>query len=448
MKRFCLLCLCCFGWVYGNDQLLLVRMVNNTNFSDAVVYVTIVGYNEPAVLDTPKSPRVQGFMQFAAPTTGIGSFIGASVDTAGSSYSYPLASFPLDETTPHCYQVQIPYIDQGQIYFSLGNKLQLKVVPGSSSMVIQNPLPCDLNDPNYPIIYDKCEFSFEPPNVFPAPGSSMLNQVTANVAAVDYFSIPMRLTLTGSSPASTGMQNPRDVIIDNIKQRFSEVGGRKLFWNSLILTSGDDFLRILSPGSGLRCSVHKYFDDEYLEGWLNTVWHNLQKSAFYQKNVLTVKTITAGKTYYGGVNFQTEAFEFWESSDQQGTPAIVIPRPSKEVATKMIFAGEMWPAVTPEGSSDATEISRLIQLGIITGFLPGTAILSAENLKAATPLYTDNPNLPPGLQSIDLYSAGIYPFGNGIFTSVLDDILYPATTLSIATWNPTTTLQIDLGGLK
>ena len=455
-----------------SSQMLPFYVVNNTGVSASEIFITIFGFNEPPVCNTPTSPRRQGFIAFQNPKDGIGAFTPADQATPSTTFSYQLSSFPLLSDAQEKYQFSLPYLDSGEIFFSLQAPLQLTVAmpspPAPQFATIANPIPANPNDPNYLTVYDKMELSFEPPNA----GNPPLNQVAINVTAVDFFSLPIFLTLNGANPASSGITASRSHILNSLLAAFQKtIGKSQAAWNSLIIKdkAGISVLRILSPGNGLGYSYPPgvepqrplYFDPLYLQDWLKNVWTG--SSAYYQKSshMLTVKTVVNQKTYYGLVNKKTRSFEFWTSPNRKGTPQVVIPLASgtEKDAIKSIFAAEApWPKSTP-ANQDAYDIGRLLQAGIMTGYLPcpSTAVLSKEALVAAaggspSPLYTINPRLSRSLQTTgpwyDVYSAAIFPDGNGAYTWPWDDLAYLSAAPSVAKWQPDTFVEIQLGSLN
>lgn len=467
-RRWPFIISCCLLLLNGLGlavEMLPFQFVNTTTLPSSEIYVTLFGFNEHPFAVTPSSPRRQGFIQFLHPETGVGTFVNANSSIPSTTYSYRLSSFPAVAGSKNTYQITVPYLDSGEIFFSLHKPLSLFVSmpapPSPQYATISNPIPGNPKDPNYSIVYDKMEFSFEPASA----GGRPLSQVTVNVTAVDFFAIPLYLTLNGAQPASTGITEKRSTIMNNITKVFSKAyGTAEERWNSLILEDDDsNILRVLSPGNGLGYSYPPgvapqkplYFDKAYLQDWLDGVWSG--SNAYYKdaSNVLQVKAVVSGTMYYGLVNKTTGNFEFWKSASRSGRPDVTIPLAA--TATLSIFeAVAPWPGSTPT-NQDAYDIGRLLQAGIMTGYLPcrPNRVLSKETLTAAataSKLYKVNKRLPSSLQSegpfYDLYSAAIFPYGNGAYTWAWDDLVYTSAAPSLSKLQADTYVKVQLGDLS
>lgn len=450
MKGFLVLCICLVinGW---SGELLTFRIINNTRVPDTDVYITIYGYNKPTVQATIDDPRLQGFIQFEDSTTGIGSFIGASADLSARKFSYQISSFPENtKISTHCYEIQLPYIDSGEIYFSLQGQLDLRIVDLDGFYVIQEPAAADPKDPNYSLLYDKIALTYIPPNIAAEKGKVALDQVVMDVNAIDFFAIPMNIKIDGSFPIYAGIRSSRPILVNNFRKAF----GKSEAWNTLFVNGDRGLVRVLSPGYALTYSKKgevKYFDPKYLDSWMEEVWSNAEGTAYYQKNVLTVQSIFSNTNYYGLVN-SAGNFEFWLSSEKEGEPTIIIPKPTNYTLAEIVFGAiTPWPGSSPVGLQDAIDIGQLLQAGIITGYLPTKELLSKSDLIEERP-YRKNLNLSLSLQNsgpwYDLYSTAIYPYGSGIYTWKWDNLIYTSPNLRVANWDPTNYIQVELNSIK
>ena len=438
------------------DELLTFRVINNTKVADTDVYITIIGFNKPAFQITADNSRFQGFIQFQDSMTGVGTFTAASAEISSKSFSYQLSSFPQNtKVSIHSYELQIPYIDSAVVFFSIQGQLDLTIrTPESGDSnypIILEPVAADPKDVNYGILYDKIGLSFLPPNIVLDKGGLPIDQLSVNVNTIDFFAIPMSITIDGSFPIHAGIRSSRPIVINNLRKVF----GKNAAWNSLFINDDMEILRILSPGYALKYSKTfepKYFDPNYLEDWMNEVWFNSAGTAYYQKNILTVKSLTSNNKYYGLVSPITGNFEFWASIDKKGAPSIIIGKADNYTFSEIVFGAiTPWPESTSSVSQDAIDIGKLLQAGIMTGYLPTTDILSKENLIEAKP-YINNPNLTSSIEKMgpwyDLYAAAIYPYGSGSYSWRWDDLVYTSQKPSVANWTPTNYIQVELSSLK
>ncbi|MEU7039553.1 glycoside hydrolase family 64 protein [Streptomyces varsoviensis] len=138
----------------------------------------------------------------------------------------------------------------GRIYVSLGSKLKLKVVKdGAGRPALQYPAGWVSGDPNYKILHDSAEFTFD------AGGMGW------NTTMVDMFSVPLALRLTGSRTQTAGTLKP-----GARAKIFSDVAAVPAF-KPLVL-GGD--LRVIAPGHGLDAGL---FAKDYLAPYVDQVWN-------------------------------------------------------------------------------------------------------------------------------------------------------------------------------
>jgi hypothetical protein len=149
----------------------------------------------------------------------------------------------------------------GRVYFAIGQKLRFKLVTdGAGRPALQYPAGWVSTDPNYAVLHDCMEFTFNGVGMF------------CNTTMVDMFSIPMSIRLTGSRTQSTGTltSGARDRI-------FSELAALTAY-RSLIIGNN---LRVIAPGHGINSGR---FSPTYFDPYINEVW------ARYAGTSLTVRT--------------------------------------------------------------------------------------------------------------------------------------------------------------
>lgn len=131
------------------------------------------------------------------------------------------------------------------------------------------------SDPNYPILHDCAEFTYD------AAG------MHCNTTMVDMLSVPLAISLSGAQQQSTGRL--RD-------------GGRAAVFSALAGQSGFgglvlEDLRVIAPGHGLDAGR---FATDFFAGYVDEVWNH------YRSNTMTV---TAGaNTFTGQVSGDTFTF--------------------------------------------------------------------------------------------------------------------------------------------
>ncbi|MCT2583276.1 beta-1,3-glucanase family protein [Actinophytocola gossypii] len=167
----------------------------------------------------------------------------------------------------------LPQGMSGRIYLAIGEKLKFRVNPGNA---LAYPAGWVDTDPNYPILHDCAEFTFD------AAG------MHCNTTMVDMLCVPLAISLSGSQEQTAGRlkDGGRAAV-------FSALAGQDGF-NGLVMED----LRVISPGHGLDTGR---FSADYFAGAIDQVWSH------YQSNTMTV---TAGsKTFTGQVTGSQFVFD-------------------------------------------------------------------------------------------------------------------------------------------
>ncbi|MET7745727.1 beta-1,3-glucanase family protein [Streptomyces sp. NPDC005385] len=184
-------------------------------------------------------------------------------------------------------QLSLPYMS-GRIYVSLGDKLKFKAVAdGNGNAALQYPAGWVTSDPNYAVLHDCAEFTYNSSGMF------------CNTTMVDMFSVPMSIRLNGDKEQTTG--TVRD---GGRAAAFAAVKGIEDFAPLVV-----DDIRVIAPGHGLDAGL---FAKDYFAPYIDEVWST------YTGKDLTVTT-NAG-TFTGRV--RAEKFTF------DGPAAVSFDKPS------------------------------------------------------------------------------------------------------------------------
>ncbi|MET8014710.1 glycoside hydrolase family 64 protein [Streptomyces sp. NPDC005271] len=137
----------------------------------------------------------------------------------------------------------------GRIYVALGSKLKFKAVAdGAGNAALQYPAGWVSGDPNFQIMHDCAEFTFNSSGMF------------CNTTMVDMFSVPLAIRLTGAKDQTTG------TLKDGGRARiFSDLAGVDAFKRLII---GDN-LRVIAPGHGMGAGL---FAQDYFASYIDQVW--------------------------------------------------------------------------------------------------------------------------------------------------------------------------------
>ncbi|MFD7705289.1 glycoside hydrolase family 64 protein [Streptomyces caelestis] len=206
-----------------------LTIVNDSgSFDNANVHLYIVGnVDGRQVRVTPEGAVVP----VAASDNGPDGFTDYAIDLAGSG-----------ET-----RLSLPYMS-GRIYVSLGAKLKFKVVTdGNGNAALQYPAGWVASDPNYGVLHDCAEFTYNSSGMF------------CNTTMVDMFSVPLSIRLTGAKDQTTGTvrEGGRAAAFAAVKQVEA--------FSRLVV----DDTRIIAPGHGLDAGL---FAKDYLAPYIDEVW--------------------------------------------------------------------------------------------------------------------------------------------------------------------------------
>lgn len=184
-------------------------------------------------------------------------------------------------------QLSLPYMS-GRIYVSLGDKLKFKAVAdGNGNAALQYPAGWVTSDPNYAVLHDCAEFTYNSSGMF------------CNTTMVDMFSVPMSIRLNGDKEQTTG--TVRD---GGRAAAFAAVKGIEDFAPLVV-----DDVRVIAPGHGLDAGL---FAKDYFAPYIDEVWST------YTGKDLTVTT-NAG-TFTGRVRADKFTFD--------GPAAVSFDKPS------------------------------------------------------------------------------------------------------------------------
>jgi hypothetical protein len=235
-----------------------LTIVNDSgSFDNANVHVYIVGNQDGRqVRVTPDG----ALAPIAVSDNGPDGFTDYAIGLAGSG-----------ET-----RLTLPYLS-GRIYVSLGQKLRFKAVTdGNGNAALQYPAGWVTSDPNYPVLHDCAEFTYNASGMF------------CNTTMVDMFSVPLSIRLTGAKDQSTGTLR---------------AGGRAAAFTAV--RQAEEFAplvvedrRVIAPGHGLDAGL---FAKDYLAPYIDEVWST------YTGRDLTVTT-NAG-TFTGRVRGERFTFD-------------------------------------------------------------------------------------------------------------------------------------------
>ncbi|MFF3417524.1 beta-1,3-glucanase family protein [Streptomyces sp. NPDC002698] len=145
------------------------------------------------------------------------------------------------------------YIIGGRVWFSVGQKLQFFVNPGSPPGVVQPALVS--SDPNWATNWTFCEFTFNSANLY------------ANISYVDMVALPISMASTGSGGNQSVSPLPSGALASIASGLQAQHASDGAPWDRLVVTdSSGGVLRVMAP-------AHSPVDfGGYWNDYLNRVW--------------------------------------------------------------------------------------------------------------------------------------------------------------------------------
>ena len=176
--------------------------------------------------------------------------------------------------------ITVPRLAGARLWFSIGSPLTFLLNPGPA---LVEPSVTNPSDPNIGLPWDFCEFTYNDAELF------------ANITFVNFVSIPVALTLTdtsGNQQTAAGLPaGGLDTVCSGLAAQAAADGNP---WTDLIVTSGGQNLRALSPAQGI--AVNPSFLSGYFDGYVSQAW------AKYTAVALTVDTQASYGTVTGQVS--------------------------------------------------------------------------------------------------------------------------------------------------
>jgi hypothetical protein len=235
-----------------------LTVVNNTgSFGNDSVHLYIVGNQDgKQVRVTPEG----ALAPISLSDNGADGFTDYAIPLAGSG-----------ET-----KLSLPQMS-GRIYVALGEKLKFKAVSdGNGNAALQYPAGWVTSDPNYEVLHDCAEFTFNASGMF------------CNTTMVDMFSVPMSIRLSGAKDQTTGV-----VREGGRAAAFAAVKEIPEFAPLVV-----DDVRIIAPGHGLDAGI---FAKDYFGPYIDEVW-----STYTGKDL---KVTTNAGTFTGRVRGEKFTFD-------------------------------------------------------------------------------------------------------------------------------------------
>ena len=206
-----------------------------------------------------------------------------------SSTGSPLAvdcAIPLNASGGAPVTITVPQLAGARLWFSIGTPITFLLNPGPG---LVEPSVTNQSDPNIGIQWDFAEFTFNSAQLF------------ANITMVDFTCIPVGLTLTDTSGNTQRVAGLPGGGLDTVCAGLTaQQGADGNPWTDLIVTSGGQNLRALSPQNGIV--LNSSLLSGYYDGYVSQVWQK------YESATLTVDTQASYGTVTGQVSGGTLTF--------------------------------------------------------------------------------------------------------------------------------------------
>lgn len=203
----------------------------------------------------------------------------ASPSAAGSPLAVDCA-IPLNASGGSPVTITVPQLAGARLWFSIGTPITFLLNPGPA---LVEPSVTNPSDPNIDIQWDFAEFTYNSAQLF------------ANITMVDFTCIPIGLTLTDTSGNTQTVAGLPEGGLDTVCSGLTaQQGADGNPWTDLIVTSGGQNLRALSPQNGIV--LNSSFLSGYYDDYVSQVWDR------YESATLTVDTQASYGTVTGQVS--------------------------------------------------------------------------------------------------------------------------------------------------
>jgi glycosyl hydrolase family 64 (putative beta-1,3-glucanase)/TAT (twin-arginine translocation) pathway-exported protein len=203
----------------------------------------------------------------------------ASPSSAGSPLAVDCA-IPLNASGGSPATITVPQLAGARLWFSAGTPITFLLNPGPA---LVEPSVTNPSDPNIDIEWDFAEFTYNSAQLF------------ANITMVDFTCIPIGLALTdtsGNTQTVAGLPaGGLDTVCSGLAAQQASDGNP---WTDLIVTSGGQNLRALSPQNGIV--LNSSFLSGYYDDYVSQVWN------MYSSATLTIDTQSSYGTVTGQVS--------------------------------------------------------------------------------------------------------------------------------------------------
>ena len=176
--------------------------------------------------------------------------------------------------------ITVPHLAGARLWFSIGTPLTFLLNPGPA---LVEPSVTNSSDPNINLQWDFAEFTYNTAQLF------------VNISMVDFTSIPIGLALTDTAGATQTVGGLPAGGVDQVAAGLSaqqSADGNP--WTDLVVTSGGQNLRVLSPQNGLVGNAG--FLSGYYDSYVSQVWSK------YAAQTLTIDTQAAAGNVAGQVS--------------------------------------------------------------------------------------------------------------------------------------------------
>jgi Beta-1,3-glucanase len=244
---------------------LAISVQNNTGSDTVYAYVTGLASDNGNALMLLQADGQTPYYPASPASTGSPLAVNCSIPLGASGSSTSLT---------------IPHLAGARIWFSIGSPLTFLVNPGPA---LVEPSVTNTADPNITTAWDFAEFTYNDAQLF------------ANISMVDFACIPIALGLTSTTGAQQSVAGLPAGGLDQICSGLSaQAAADGQGWDQLIVSSGGQNLRALSPTNGIVMNSGLF--SGYYDDYINQVW------SMYSSQSLTVDTQASFGTVTGQVS--------------------------------------------------------------------------------------------------------------------------------------------------
>lgn len=382
-----------------------LEIKNNSGASTNVknVYVTLMGSS----WNTAQTNCVLSLTYDSIRNAQVATMVPITSQSDAKDYTYDITALKGYNQTTATVRIYVPHLQSGRCMISVNYKLYMPASQAADmTWSFLAPSVSDTSDINNDIIYDKFEYTYD--TIAPT------GKFWINTTAVDFLSIPMKLSLNGSASGNVS-EISRPAIFKIVSDTLTTYDNSlNKTWTSLIVADQSP-IRITSPSLG------PIFNSTYLD---DTSSYNyiLNLIKQYSTDTLYIDCSEVSGSWYGGT---IDSTRYWVFTGTHNGINDTVKINMNTLVSDDFFAPGTSPFDTPNTTIKSILVKN-ITAAFTVNFLPAANNDSLVKPYNSANFYLNNPlqNAPANSGPwYNLYTRAVHAAIPIIYAFAYDDVL-------------------------